>query len=607
MRTSPSSCDRPGIRSISRSTSASSTYPTARRTPAASSPRRSPAICTTRSGSLSTPRTATPSRPFSRSPFAGLSDDALVAILADGADRDRAAMELRLAPETRSRLRENDSRGWDRGVATIRTIAAMADRSSICDCLSFLWFETGYRATLLLDPVASAFEEHFELLHSLAARSDSRGECLSAFVAALEPLVGKPDKLEIELPRESSRGVRIMTIHKSKGLEFPVVIVPQANNVGQDRGARDPWYWEDDLGPTFRPPPSLGSRSRNAFYESAKDRRAAREGAELKRLLYVALTRAESHIVVTATEPRGEDARGRSFRSLLSIPLGLFAPPSPLSKAVDGSGAGSALDLAPFGALTALPSGALVGFIPERSDRDYFALAAGARRRGAAARAAVETGLSAIPIIERPARARSASVSSIAELYAERYAERYADQQAKEAFPTPESLEIRPDLAAPGGLSPDAWGSLVHAVLESRLCPRPAALRLPASLLSALETDLGSEAEGVEAVDRASRLAEVFLDSDLGRRASASEERYAEMKIAICLRVDPAQDTGAQRARGVIDLAFIEADRVVVVDYKTDAAIAAGGHDMQIAAYGRALREYSAFRPRAFHIQVLFL
>ena len=530
---------------------------------------------------------------FFRSPFAGLSDDALVAILADGADRDKAATELRLAPETRSRLRESDSRGWDRGVATIRTIAAMADRSSICDCLSFLWFETGYRAALLLDPVASAFEEHFELLHSLAARSDSRGECLSAFVAALEPLVGKPDKLEIELPRESSRGVRIMTIHKSKGLEFPVVIVPQANNVGQERGARDPWYWEDDLGPTFRPPPSLGSRSRNAFYESAKDRRAAREGAELKRLLYVALTRAESHIVVTATEPRGEDARGRSFRSLLAVPLGLFDPPSPLSKAVDGSGAasGSALDLAPFGALTALPSGALVGFIPQRSDRDYFALAAGARRRGQAARAAVETGLAAIPIVERPARALSSSVSSIAARYAARYAERYGDRQAKEAFPTPESLEIRPDLAAPGGLSPDNWGSLVHAVLESRLRPRSAGLRLPASLQSALETDLGSEAELVEAVARASRLAEVFLDSELGRRASATEERYAEMKIAIGLRVDPAQAPGAHRARGVIDLAFIEADRVVVVDYKTDAAIAAGGHDMQIAAYGRAASE----------------
>ena len=232
---------------------------------------------------------------FLRSPFAGLSDDALVRVLTREADRS-ASLGAGPPPETLDLLREGERLAWARGAATMRILSAMADRAPICACLAFLWFETGYRDALLLDPIASAFEEHFELVHSLGVGADSRGASLSAFVAELEPLVGRPDKLEIELPRESSRGVRIMTIHKSKGLEFPVVIVPQANNVGRDRGARDPWYWEDELGPTFPPPPSAASRSRNAFYEIAKERRAAMEGAELKRLLYVALTRAESHI-----------------------------------------------------------------------------------------------------------------------------------------------------------------------------------------------------------------------------------------------------------------------------------------------------------------------
>ena len=133
-----------------------------------------------------------------------------------------------------------------------------------------------------------------------------------------------------------------MTIHKSKGLEFPVVIIPQANNVGQDRDARNHWHWEDDIGPSFRPPTTVGSRSRNAFFDRGKERRAAMEGAELKRLLYVALTRAESHIVVTAVQPHADDGRGKSFRSLLSGPLGLFAT----------------------------PPGLPVGVIPERSDLD---------------------------------------------------------------------------------------------------------------------------------------------------------------------------------------------------------------------------------------------
>jgi len=530
---------------------------------------------------------------YLRSPFAGLSDDALVRILAREADRSGISPGASPPPETVDLLREGDRLAWARGAATMRTLSAMADRAPICACLAFLWFETGYRDALLLDPIASAFEEHFELVHSLGVGADSRGASLSAFVAELEPLVGRPDKLEIELPRESSRGVRIMTVHKSKGLEFPVVIVPQANNVGRDRGARDPWYWEDGLGPTFPPPPSVDSRSRNAFYEIAKERRAAMEGAELKRLLYVALTRAESHILITATEPRGEDSRDRSFRSLLASPLGLFERPSPLAKPEEGEGRASApiVDLPPFGALTILPSGALVGRIPARGDREYFALVAGARRGGPTASGFAAGDFPTIPVVARSARRLSSSVSDIAE----RYAERYPDKGEGEASARSESLEIGPELAAPKSLPPDTWGSLVHATLESRLRVPPSGLRLSSSLESALETCLGGETAIREAKEKASRLAEVFLGSELGLRALASKERYVELKVAIGLRDGRATGRsdvpGARRAKGSIDLVFLEEGRVVVVDYKTDASIATGSHDLQVSTYKRAAAE----------------
>jgi hypothetical protein len=51
-------------------------------------------------------------------------------------------------------------------------------------------------------------------------------------------------------------------------------------------------------------------------------------------------------------------------------------------------------------------------------------------------------------------------------------------------------------------------------------------------------------------------------------------------------------DSGATaRARGSIDLAFLEAGKIVVVDYKTDSSIEAGLHDLQVAAYKRAASE----------------
>jgi ATP-dependent helicase/nuclease subunit A len=522
---------------------------------------------------------------YLRSPFAGLSDESLVRLLGVAPESSGSKPDP-FGSGASALLPERDRDGWERGAATLRTVASMAGRAPIAACLSFLWFEAGYRAALLRDPVASAFEEHFELVHTMAAQADARGESLAAFVARLESLVGRPDKLEVELPRDSSRGVRIMTIHKSKGLEFPIVIVPQANNVGMDRTAGDSWYWVETLGPTFRPPATVGSRSRNAFFENAKERRTAMESAELKRLLYVALTRAESHIIITATEPRNDDAKGRSFRSLLAPPLGLFASPSPLSLTGANVGAGNAtpkLDLPPFGDLSVLPSGALVGFLPERSDREYFALVAGAKRRGDAA-----IDFSAIPSVERPTWPRSASVSSIAERYAERYAE--------EPLATQESLEISPEIAAPHGLTSDIWGTLVHAILESRLKLREGEFRLSPALEDALESSLGGGGAVREAMSKAERLAEVFLESELGHRALGSSERYVEMKIAIGLRADPperskASSAALERARGSIDLAFVEAERVVVVDYKTDSAIAPGLHDLQVAAYKRAASE----------------
>ncbi|HRY55944.1 MAG TPA: UvrD-helicase domain-containing protein [Spirochaetia bacterium] len=524
---------------------------------------------------------------YLRSPFAAIPDESVVLALLALAAEGREASPF--SPEASSRIEglvaESARPAWRRACATIRTVQAMADRASVARCLCYLWYEAGYRASLLADPVASAFEEHFELLHSLAVEADSRGRPLAAFVAGLEGLVGAPDKLEIDLPREQRPGVRIMTIHKSKGLEFPVVILPQANNVGRDGGSGAAWYWEEGLGPTFKPPEALGSKSRNAFFEASRERREAMESAELKRLLYVALTRAESHLIVTAVAPRGEDARGRSFRSLLAGPLGLFEPPSPL--APGGAPAPGGAELPPFGPLSRLASGALVGLIPERSDLEYYALVARARGSGGAA-AGGAAPAPAAPPPSRPALPPSEALTAIAE----RFRARRAAGRVP-AAPPGEALEAGPGLEPPPGLAPELFGSLVHARLEARLSTAPAPPSLPPALLAALEGELGEGAGREAAIAAADRLAELFLGSELGRRALASAERYVEWRIAIAYR----SPSGAERiAKASVDLAFVERGeggegRVVVVDYKTDERLEPERHELQVAAYRRAAAE----------------
>jgi ATP-dependent exoDNAse (exonuclease V) beta subunit len=234
----------------------------------------------------------------------------------------------------------------------------------------------------------------------------------------------------------------------------------------------------------------------------------------------------------------------------------------------------------------------LVGVLPERSDGEYFGLVTIAKSRAEARRREEVAEFSVIPVVERRAWPLSASISFIAERYAQRYAERFPE----EAKAPPERLTVAAPLAAPPGLSAETWGSLVHAVLEARFALRQGSLRLSPGLEDALASGLGSQAAIRSAIEAATRLAQVFVDSELGRRAQASRERYVELKVAIALHTEePIRADGSRgsprRAMGSIDLAFAEADRIVVVDYKTDASIATGAHDLQVAAYGRAASE----------------
>jgi ATP-dependent exoDNAse (exonuclease V) beta subunit len=112
--------------------------------------------------------------------------------------------------------------------------------------------------------------------------------------AVLEKLKARPD------PNSSSQfGVQLMTLHKSKGLEFEVVIVPELQ-AGTSKGNRDmlAWLERGTLEESEQPSeflvavkqPKGGERSNNKEWVDGVVRE--RERRELNRLFYVAATRA---------------------------------------------------------------------------------------------------------------------------------------------------------------------------------------------------------------------------------------------------------------------------------------------------------------------------
>jgi ATP-dependent exoDNAse (exonuclease V) beta subunit len=105
-----------------------------------------------------------------------------------------------------------------------------------------------------------------------------------------------------------------MTIHKSKGLEFPVVFLSGVAAGANNR--RDLIYLDGDLGFTVRlPSPAPGRPGHNVFAEHAREGDALREQAELRRITYVAMTRAEQRLYITAAI----GSKGKRERPMLDL------------------------------------------------------------------------------------------------------------------------------------------------------------------------------------------------------------------------------------------------------------------------------------------------
>src|SRR5581483_5135698 len=104
--------------------------------------------------------------------------------------------------------------------------------------------------------------------------------------------------------------VRIMTVHGAKGLEAPIVFVPDSMQLPDVR-AQLLWSAEGSL-PLWRPRASLAA----PFYEAERAAARRRDLQEYRRLLYVALTRAEDRLYVCGWQPGRASSEAASWHTL---------------------------------------------------------------------------------------------------------------------------------------------------------------------------------------------------------------------------------------------------------------------------------------------------
>ena len=164
--------------------------------------------------------------------------------------------------------------------------------------------ETGYLSTMLAENKSSRIATYNAFIQTL--RSKKFALTLQAYVEFLNSGV----KLELPVPSSGGNAVTIMTIHGSKGLEFPVVFVANANQDFNTQSTKEEIVLDSTYG--------LGIKSFNEEDQSKTKgtrRISIERGVRLKqkmeelRLMYVAFTRARYRLYVVGSveNKKGDD------------------------------------------------------------------------------------------------------------------------------------------------------------------------------------------------------------------------------------------------------------------------------------------------------------
>lgn len=238
-----------------------------------------------------------------RSPLFGLSDDALLVLRLV---QDEAGKRLLLWDAlNQSEVVPAEERDLARFARDcLVELAVLAGRVTISELLREALDRTGFLATLTGLPDGARRRGNVE---KLLAKAESSGKItLGEFEAYLSDLSAREVR-EGEALLENTGAVTLMTVHASKGLEFPVVVLVDCT---WERGSRDANAVVHD--PAYGLACKVYSAESDTLekpfaYRLAGQLAGLRDEAERKRLLYVAATRAQDYLLVSGWAKRNRD------------------------------------------------------------------------------------------------------------------------------------------------------------------------------------------------------------------------------------------------------------------------------------------------------------
>ena len=339
--------------------------------------------------------------------------------------------------------------------------------------------------------------------------SRAGGSTLRAFLQWVDDQISEGARVtESPVPESDEDAVRVMTIHGSKGLEFPVVILTGINSAPARGG--NPVIVDRGSGRVEVGVGSAGERFATPGFEELAELDNRMSAAEHIRLMYVATTRARDHLVLSMRRP------AKGARTTAAVIAEYLESHAELWEAVELNELAALAETQP--AREDEP-----GVLDEsRHSTEHLDQWEEDRKR-------------AVAELSRPQFIAATGLSQA-----------YEDEEEEQDSPEPWRR----------GRAGTSVGRAVHAVLQSIDLATGAGVEHRARAQAV--------AEGVpDRQDEIARLVAVAVQSDIVRRAVASQRLWREVPVAA--------PVGDGSLHGFIDLLFEEQDGLVVVDYKTDA------------------------------------
>ena len=457
--------------------------------------------------------------------------------------------------------------------------------------------ETGFDALVGAMPDGERRRLNVGLLCDYAEKYEAAGNLgLSGFIRFIDKVARTSGDLATAArPSENADIVRIMTVHQSKGLEFPICILADMQHAFNERDNTEPVLISSSAG--------LGMKRRTedgiSVYDTASRRAAViiseRMGrSEEMRVLYVALTRAKENLVMVTSVPNPEKGLAK-----VAVECGIGERANPFAVLRMNNFSDlvlTALMRHPAADELRKLSGVDVPiFLPEK---DRFKLkVVVSDSESFMTESANEQKIAAKPVLFDEVQARL-DYSDPRSVLSSVPAKRAASDGSERGINREYFASSRPAFMSSGGLTPAQRGTATHKFMQFSDY-YAARADIESELARLVDGGFLSEEEGkavnISAVKR-------FFMSSLADRIFASDNVMREKKFAALF---PAKffypeltDEAAEEkivVQGIADCVFVEDGKLVIVDYKTDTGVDAEAlldrYSAQLGIYREALSQ----------------